>query len=219
MLIIADVLTPEDVAKVLAGLEAAPLVDGKKTAGVEAKKVKANRQADAADPKVQALMKFVRSAIERAPIFQLYARPAKMTPVMFNLYGQGETYGLHIDETLMGSGVNRIRTDYSFTLFLSDPATYEGGELVVSGTDGDRSVKPKAGSMVIYSTGDLHKVNPVTRGERRAAVGWVQSLVRRPDEREVLFDLGRLRAVLPEGEARMLLDKAMGGLLRMWAEL
>lgn len=218
MLIIADVLTTEDVAKVRETLDAAPLMDGKKTAGTEAKKVKANRQCDPADPKVQALMKFVRAALERNPTFQLYARPTKMTPLMFNVYGPGETYGLHIDEPMMGSGVNRLRSDFSFTLFLSDPATYEGGELVVTGTDGDRSVKPKAGSMVIYSTGDLHKVNPVTKGERRAAVGWVQSLVRRPDQREALFDLGRLRAVLPEGDARLLLDKAMHNLTRMWGE-
>jgi PKHD-type hydroxylase len=218
MLIIADVLTPEDLAKVRGHLDAAPLVDGKKTAGIEAKKVKANRQADAADAKVQALMKFVRQALERNPMFQLYARPAKMTPVMFNVYGQGETYGLHADETIMGRGVNRIRSDFSFTLFLSDPETYEGGELVVVGTEGDRSVKPRAGSMVVYSTGALHRVNPVTRGERRAAVGWVQSLVRRPDEREVLFDLGRVRAALPDSDARLLLDKSINNLIRIWGE-
>ena len=99
MLIIADVLSPEDVAKVRAELDATTLVDGKKTAGGEARKVKANRQADPDNPKVKALMKFVRQALDRNAVFQLYARPARMSGVMFNVYGQGETYGLHVDET------------------------------------------------------------------------------------------------------------------------
>lgn len=219
MLIIADVLSPEDVAKVRAELDATTLVDGKKTAGGEARKVKANRQADPENPKIKALMKFVRQALDRNAIFQLYARPARLSGVMFNVYGQGETYGLHVDETIMGAADAKMRTDFSFTLFLANPDEYEGGELVVTGTEGDRSVKPRAGSMVVYSTGALHRVNPVTRGERVAAVGWVQSLIRRPDAREVMFDLGRVRIGMPEGDGRLLLDKAMANLLRMWAEL
>lgn len=219
MLIITDVLSPEDVAKVRADLKAAPFADGKKTAGADARKVKANRQADAENDKVKALMKFVRQALERNAIFQLYARPARMSGVMFNAYGPGETYGLHVDETIMGAGTSKMRTDFSFTLMLSEPDEYEGGELVVVGTEGDRSVRAKAGSMVVYSTGALHRVNPVTRGERVAAVGWVQSLIRRSDAREVMFDLGRVRIGLPEGDSRLLLDKAMANLMRMWAEL
>jgi PKHD-type hydroxylase len=219
MLIITDVLSPEDVAKVRAELKDAPFADGKKTAGGEARKVKANRQADADNDKVKALMKFVRQALERNAVFQLYARPARMSAVMFNAYGKGETYGLHVDETVMGSGASKMRTDFSFTLMLSEPDEYDGGELVVVGTEGDRSVRPKAGSMVVYSTGALHRVNPVTRGERIAAVGWVQSLIRRPDAREVMFDLGRVRIGMAEGDSRLLLDKAMANLMRMWAEL
>lgn len=219
MLIITDVLSPEDVATVRAELKDAPFADGKKTAGGEARKVKANRQADADDPKVKALMKFVRQALDRNAIFQLYARPARMSGIMFNAYGEGETYGLHVDETIMGAGEAKMRTDFSFTLLLSEPEEYEGGELVVTGTEGDRSVRPRAGSMVVYSTGALHRVNPVTRGERVAAIGWVQSLIRRPDAREVMFDLGRVRIGMPEGDGRLILDKAIANLMRMWAEL
>jgi PKHD-type hydroxylase len=219
MLIITDVLSSDDVARVRAELKGISLVDGKKTAGGEARKVKANRQADADDPKVKALMKVVRQALDRNAIFQLYARPATISGVMFNAYGPGETYGLHVDETIMGAGANKMRTDFSFTLMLADPAEYEGGELVVVGTEGDRSVKPRAGSMVVYSTGALHRVNPVTKGERLAAVGWVQSLIRRADAREVMFDLGRVRIGMAEGDGRLLLDKAMANLMRMWGEL
>ena len=214
MLTIADVLAAEDVARVREGLAAAPFGDGKRTAGPAAKKVKANAQADGADAKVQALAKFVRDALERHPVFSLYARPARWSPVMFNRYRGGDAYGFHVDDPVMGE----VRTDLSFTLFLSDPETYEGGALLIDGLDGEREVKLSVGSLVLYPTGALHRVTPVTSGERLAAVGWIQSLIRRADEREILFDLGRTRASLPDGEARLTLDKAIGNLVRLWGE-
>ena len=214
MLTIADVLAAEDVARVREGLAAAPFGDGKRTAGPAAKKVKANAQADGADAKVQALAKFVRDALERHPVFSLYARPARWSPVMFNRYRGGDAYGFHVDDPVMGE----VRTDLSFTLFLSDPETYEGGALLIDGLDGEREVKLSVGSLVLYPTGALHRVTPVTAGERLAAVGWIQSLIRRADEREILFDLGRTRASLPDGEARLTLDKAIGNLVRLWGE-
>ncbi|MGZ8364497.1 MAG: PKHD-type hydroxylase, partial [Caulobacteraceae bacterium] len=103
--------------------------------------------------------------------------------------------------------------------FLSDPETYGGGELTLDGVEGERAIKGPAGSLLIYSTGALHRVAPVIDGERQAAVGWVQSQVRRPDQREILFDLSRLRTTTPEGEPRLLLDKSIGNLLRLWGEV
>ena len=214
MLTIANVLPDEDVTRVREGLAAAPFLSGKRTAGAAAKKVKANAQADGSDPKVKALAKFVRAALERHPVFSLYARPARWSPVMFNRYLGGDEYGFHVDDPVMGE----VRTDLSFTLFLSDPDTYEGGALIVDGLDGEREVKPAAGSLVLYPTGALHRVTPVTSGERLAAVGWIQSLIRRPDQREILFDLSRTRASLPDSEARLTLDKAIGNLVRLWGE-
>jgi PKHD-type hydroxylase len=214
MLTIADVLTAEDVARVREGLGVAPFGDGRRTAGAAAKKVKANAQADGGDPRVQALVKFVRAALERHPVFSLYARPARWSPVMFNRYLGGDAYGFHVDDPVMGE----MRTDLSFTLFLSDPGAYEGGALIVDGLDGEREVKLPAGSAVLYPTGALHRVTPVTSGERLAAVGWIQSLIRRADERELLFDLSRVRASLADNEARLTLDKAIGNLVRLWGE-
>jgi len=214
MLTIADVLTPEDVERVRDGLSSAPFGDGKRTASGSAKSVKANAQADGADAKVQALAKFVRAALERHPVFSLYARPARWSPLMFNRYQGGDAYGFHVDNPVMGE----VRTDLSFTLFLSDPGTYEGGALLVDGLDGEREVKLAAGSVVLYPTGALHRVTPVTSGERLAAVGWIQSLIRRADQREILFDLGRTRESLPNSEARLTLDKAIGNLVRLWGE-
>lgn len=218
MLTLAAALEPEDIARIREGLSDAPWRDGRRTAGAVARKVKANAQADSDNPKVAALARFVREALERNEVFAAYARPARWSTLMFNRYGVGETYGTHMDDALMGPAGAKIRTDLSFTLFLSEPETYEGGELVVEGVEGERAVKLAAGDLVLYPTGALHRVAPVTGGERLACVGWIQSFIRRADEREILFDLARVRTGLSEGEARLLLDKASGNLLRLWGE-
>jgi PKHD-type hydroxylase len=218
MLTLADVLTPEDLAAVREGLAAVTFQDGRKTAGGDAKKVKANRQTDGADPKVGALLDFVGKAIARHPVFAAYARPARPLRLMFNRYGPGETYGMHVDDPLMGAGTERLRTDLSLTLFLDEPETYEGGGLVIDGLDGEREIRLPAGSMAIYATGALHQVTPVTAGVRTACVGWVQSLIRRGDEREILFDLSRVRGGMKPGPERLLLDKSVAQLIRLWCE-
>ena len=219
MLTIADVLDSADVARLRETLAAAPFRDGKATAGPEARKVKANQQAIGDDPAVAALAAFVRRALERHPIFMAYARPSRWSRLLFSRYRGGDAYGFHTDDaTMEAEDGRRLRTDLSFTLFLSDPTTYEGGALLVDGLDGEREFRPEAGSVVLYPTGQLHRVTPVTSGERLAAVGWVQSLIGRADEREVLFDLTRVRWATPEGDARLLLDKSIGNLMRMWGK-
>lgn len=220
MLTIADVLQPEDVARVREALAAIRFKDGRATAGPAARRVKANQQADGTDPQVPPLREFVRRAMEASEAFRLYARPAAWSHLLFSRYRPGDAYGLHTDDASMTADHGgRLRTDLSFTLFLSDPETYEGGELLLDGLDGERLMKPAAGSLVLYSTGLLHRVTPVTAGERLAAVGWIQSLIRRADEREILFDLSRVRAGMPDGEPRLLLDRAHGALVRLWGEV
>lgn len=218
MLTIEGVLEAEDVARVRGGLAHAPFRDGKRTAAGDARRVKANRQADGADEGVAKLAEFVKKALQRNPLVQTYVRPARWSRLMFNRYGPGETYGLHVDDPVMGDGEARLRTDLSFTLFLTDPADYDGGELLIDGLDGERVVKLSAGGMAVYPTGALHRVTPVTSGERLACVGWVQSLIRRADEREILFDLARVRASMTRSDARLVLDKSIAALVRLWGE-
>jgi PKHD-type hydroxylase len=128
------------------------------------------------------------------------------------------TYGTHVDNAIMGG----MRTDVSLTLFLSDPADYEGGELVIESTAGEQDIKLPPGSGVVYSTTALHRVAPVQRGQRLAAVTWVRSLVRDPAAREILFDLETARHRLLEQVGKTpeldLLSKTQANLLRMWAE-
>jgi PKHD-type hydroxylase len=220
MFIIADVLPREDVLRVREALARAPFKDGRVTAGAAARAVKRNAQADGQQDGVQALRRFVREAVERHELFNAYARPARWSELLFSRYAPGDAYGLHVDAAAMtADGGGRMRTDLSFTLFLSDPEAYEGGALLLDGSEGEREARPTAGTLVVYPTGVLHQVTPVTRGERLACVGWVQSLVRRADQREVLFDLWRVQARQTDAGAQLLLSKTVGDLTRMWTEL
>ncbi len=218
-MIILDVLDPQQLLAVQRGLASAPFRDGRATAGPAAERVKLNEQARGDDPGVIDLGRRVRLALETHPTFRTLVRPARWSSLMFSRYGPGQQYGLHADNAAMyDDGGWPLRTDISFTLFLSDPDTYEGGALLLRDLAGDRELRPAAGSAVLYPTGQLHRVTPVTRGQRLACVGWVQSMVRRADQRELLFDLERIRQDPGSEEATLLLDKTIGNLLRMWGE-
>jgi PKHD-type hydroxylase len=220
MVLLQEVLAPEDVARVIRDLDAAPWVDGKTTAGPAARDVKQNRQAVGNDEGVQALEKFVLDALYRHPMFVTAARPRRLSRLLFSSYEGGETYGFHTDDALMGAQL--LRSDLAFTLFLSDPGSYEGGALTVTSPLGDQAIKLAAGDMVLYAAGNIHAVAPVTSGRRVACVGWIQSVVRDPAQRELLFDLANARAMMARGEVNreslLLMDRAQSNLLRMWAE-
>ena len=219
MIVQADVLSREEVLTVRQGLAAAPFRDGRVTAGAAAGNVKNNEQARGNDPGVIALARRVRLALEAHPTVRTWARPVRWSPLTFARYGPGGRYGLHTDNAVMfDEGGWPVRTDISFTIFLSDLDSYEGGALVVSDPAQDREFRPEAGSAIFYPTGQLHRVTPVTRGERLVCVGWLQSLIRRADQRELLFDLEQVRAGMNSGGESLMLDKAMGNLLRMWGE-
>lgn len=220
MVIVLDhVLSAAEVARIRESLNHVPFRDGRVTAGPSAREVKHNEQADGSDPEVSALARLVKIAFERHPTFYASTRAIRWSNLMFSRYVSGSRYGVHTDDACMRDEHGwPLRTDMSFTLFLSDPGDYEGGALKFMEGPGEMSFKPAAGSAVVYATGLLHEVTPVTAGVRLACVGWVQSLIRRADQREVLFDLERVRSELTEGPAQLRLDKAMGNLLRMWGE-
>lgn len=224
MLAIENVLSAEDVARVRQDLAEVTFIDGRRTAGARARQVKENEQASHKDAGTQALEKFVREAILRSNVLKAYARPARWSRIIFSRYVPGMAYGRHVDDAMMAVGQDgeRIRTDLAYTLFLADPESYEGGALVSEDLDGDRAVKLPAGSMVVYEASTIHQVEPVTKGERVAAVGWVQSVIRDPIERQILFDLSRVKAGFareaPEAPERLLLDKAISNLIRRWGQ-
>ncbi len=219
ILVIQNVLTPDNVTQIRAKLDTMKFVDGTATAGWHAKLVKKNLQADRAQPDYMPLNKAVTEALMRQPTFRMAARPRQITPLLFSRYRDEMEYGTHVDDPIMYN----LRSDVSFTLFLSEPDEYEGGELVMESTAGEQKFKPPAGQMIIYPSTTLHRVEPVKRGERVAAVGWCQSQVREPGQREILYDLDMARRALfdKDGKTREfdVISKAHANLMRMWADI
>ncbi len=217
MMAIENVLTAAEVGMVVKAAEELTFNDGKTTAGRIAAAVKANDQA-APGPELEAIQALVAKALSGNAVFTSAARPRQMSRLILSRYRIGQTYGLHVDDAMMQG----MRTDLSFTLFLREPETYEGGALIIEDMFEARAVKLRAGDLFLYPSTTLHRVEPVVSGERLAVVGWVQSLIRRADQREVLFDLdGAVNAVLVrEGKTELLdtLTKTRSNLTRMWAE-
>lgn len=198
--------------------------DGEATAGGTARLVKRNQQADLSSRTGAGIRTFVEQALYDHPVVKAAAWPRRFSKLLMSRMGEGDGYGLHIDNALMGSGDQRLRTDLSFTLFLSDPETYEGGELVVELMGETLVTKPAAGDVVIYPSTSLHRVNPVTRGTRLVCVGWIESMVRDAAQREILFDLENVRAELVKTHAvdapeMLTLSKTIANLLRQWASV
>jgi PKHD-type hydroxylase len=226
LLTIDDLLSAEELEQIDKALATAEFVDGKLTAGWHAQLVKRNTQLKRDDPHLPSLQTLVKAALNRHPLFQAAAQPHSLHTVLFSRYDVGMSYGTHVDNALMGKEDEgpgrRYRSDVSWTLFLSSLEAYEGGELVIEGSEGEQAFKLKAGAMVLYPSSYLHRVESVTAGVRLAAVGWVQSLIRDPAQREILFDLDAARRSLfrqfgktPEFD---LLSKTHANLLRRWAE-
>lgn len=218
MLCISPLLEGEALAMVRRIAQAARYRAGAETAGWHARAVKHNDQAEPAD--VAEAAAIVSSALQANPVFQSAVLPQRLSPILFNRYEPGMDYGPHVDDALMGSP--RLRSDVSFTLFLDDPRDYEGGELVIDSAGGEEAVKLAAGACVVYPATHLHRVAPVVRGTRHAAVGWAQSLVRDAAAREILFDLDTARRAVFEQQGKSgtfdRLAKTYANLLRRWAE-
>lgn len=216
-LVIEGVILPAEVKVLAEAARGLAFEDGRKTAGRFVREVKANDQA-APTPERDAILMRVERALKENPLFRSAARPRAMTPLILSRYRQGQTYGLHVDDAIMGG----VRTDLSFTLFLADPTTYEGGALIIEDTFEARAIKLAAGDLILYPSTTLHRVEPVSHGERLAVVGWVQSLIRDAGQREVLFDLDQAAEAAHAAEGKSVqfdrLAKTRSNLLRMWAE-
>jgi PKHD-type hydroxylase len=222
---IADVLSAEEVAQIRARLAAAEWVDGKVTAGYQAQTVKRNAQIPEGSPVARELGDMILAALARSPLFLSAALPLRVFPPMFNSYAGGQTFGAHVDTAIRqfaGTG-QRIRTDLSATLFLTDPADYDGGELDIHDTYGVHSVKLAAGSLVLYPATSLHAVRPVTRGARVSSFFWLQSMIRDEGRRAMMFELDtaiqRLAKDHPGHASALPLTGVYHNLLRQWAEM
>jgi len=219
--ILDNVLNPQQVQEVLGRLADEAFEDGKNTAGYRAKLVKTNEQMKKDAPGLAANRTLILDQLRKHSDFRTAAFAKAIRPILISRYRPGMQYGLHVDDPLMGSE-RKNRSDLAMTLFLVQPESYDGGELYFESPWGAQEVKLPAGSAVIYPASTLHRVNPVTRGERIAAVTWMESYIRDPAQRELLAELDRIRAHLhrsaPDAVETNLAFKAYANLYRMWAE-
>lgn len=196
--------------------------DGRETAGSVAREVKRNLQAAMDSTAGRRVQDELLPIIADNTVVKAAAQPRRFSPLIVSKTGVGGQYGAHVDNALMGKGSARLRTDLSFTLFLTSPGEYDGGELVIHAAGMTQELKGEAGYLVLYTSASIHEVKPVTRGERIVCVGWIESLVADQAQRDMLFDLENLRTALrqtlPSQTAELLtLDKTIANLLRMWA--
>ena len=226
LIAIPDVLDAAAVARVRAIIDAAAWVDGNATSGPQAALAKRNEQLPEDSAAAREAAGIVLDALGRAPLFVAAALPQKVWPPMFNRYAGGQDFGLHVDNAvrLRRGSEFRLRSDLSSTLFLEDPAAYDGGELVIDDQFGEQRVKLPAGHMVLYPASSLHRVEPVTRGTRTASFFWVQSMVRDDAARRILFELDQgvqaVAAAQGQGDAATVrLTGVYHNLLRRWADV
>lgn len=223
-----QVLSADEVARVRAVLAEAPWVDGRVTAGVQSALLKNNEQLDQHGEASRRLQPIVLEALNRSALFFSAALPKKVFPPLFNRYGgAANAFGNHVDNAVRyppGGRGERVRTDLSCTVFLADPADYDGGELVIEDTYGAQRVKLPAGHAVLYPGTSVHRVDPVTRGHRLASFFWIESMVRSDEQRRLLFDMDThlmsLRSTVGETDPAVVgLTGTYHNLLRSWADV
>ena len=218
---IEKVLSPFQLSKARAFLEQGEFVDGRLSAGTVARTIKDNEELSRGSQVYDRLNEVVMKSLVRNPVYQAFALPLKYGAPFYARYRAGRRYGYHIDDPIMGEGP-RYRTDVSTTVFLNDPSEYEGGELSIRTPFGVQEVKLAAGDAVVYPSTSLHQVNEITAGERLVMVTWVQSMVRDPHRREMLYELHlareKLLAERPGDEETEHVDHVYVNLVRMWAD-
>jgi PKHD-type hydroxylase len=224
LLRVPQVLNVEELAQMRELLTAADWTDGKVTAGTQSAQVKRNMQLPETSEYADKARQIVLKALSRNALFFSAALPKKIYPPLFNQYREGMDFGAHIDNAVRTHAISgvHVRTDISCTLFIADPESYEGGELVIEDTYGHQMVKLPAGDMVLYPGTSLHHVRPVTEGARLASFFWVQSMVRDDTQRTLLFDMdaaiATLREQMGDTAAVIRLTGNYHNLIRMWAD-
>jgi len=223
LLHIEQVLDAAAIARMRAKLDGAEWIDGRETVGPQGALAKRNQQLADTSPLRAELGREVLAACARHPEFHAATLPVKILPPRFNRYANGGCYGAHIDGAVMAlADGSQLRSDIACTVFLADPESYDGGELIVDDTYGEHEVKRPAGDAVVYPASSLHRVEPVTRGARVASFFWIQSLVRDEARRRTLLQLDTAIRQLTAGGADAPAVKQLTGvyhnLLRQWSE-
>lgn len=223
LLEIPNVLDTARLANIRDMLQKVEFIDGKHSAGQAAQRVKNNEEMKQGTQQAEYLDHLLMGSLAENASFRSGALPYRVAQPVFARYTPGMQYGDHVDDPIMGSGPEKFRTDVSVTVFLNEPEEYEGGELIINTTYGEKSVKLPAGSAVVYPSASVHRVNEVTDGERLAAIVWLQSMVRDPSQRELLYQLDQARNLLleekPDATETKQVDRSYVNLVRMWSDI
>jgi PKHD-type hydroxylase len=225
MIEIPALLDAEALARVRAIIDRADWVDGNVTSGHQSALAKRNSQLPEESAAAREAGAIILDALGRSPLFIAAALPLKIFPPLFNSYEGGDEFAVHVDNAVriqQGSDF-RVRADLSATIFLEDPDSYDGGELITEGQFGAQAVKLPAGNMILYPSSSLHRVQPVTRGRRVASFFWIQSMVRDSEARGNLFDLDMAIQTIAQDRghddrAIIQLTGVYHNLLRRWAD-
>ena len=217
---ITGILNEPQLGAVRRLLDAGHFGDGSQSAGKAAQRVKHNQELALDDARHTELNNLVMGCLVRNPLYRSAAMPLKIATPCYARYTQGMSYGDHVDDPVMGDGP-LYRSDVSVTIFLNNPAEYDGGELIINTAFGEQAVKLAAGDAVLYPASSIHRVAEVTRGERLVAVSWIQSMVRNPEQRALLHELNQARETLlreqPDIEETRRVNQSYINLVRMWS--
>jgi PKHD-type hydroxylase len=219
---IPDLLIPTQLEALCSVLRQGEFVDGKLSAGNDARHIKNNLELGADAERFDALNNVVMTALVQHPSYLQTALPAKISAPIYARYLAGMEYGGHIDDPIMGAPGARYRSDISISIFLNAPEEYDGGELCIETATGSQAYKLAAGSALLYPSTCYHSVTPVNSGERLVAVTWVQSHIRRADQREILLQLDQARDLLAgdgNTESYHKVNLCYANLFRMWADV
>lgn len=219
---IPGLIIPEKLSTIEKLVSESDFVDGKTTASAAAREVKNNTQIDTRDQKtLPYIQQHIVECLSRNPVFQAAVMPRHVYPPLVSRYRKGMSYGNHVDSPLMGA-FPPMRVDIAMTVFLSDPNTYEGGELVIQSPLGELTYKLQKGDAIIYPCTQVHRVNEVKSGVRQVAVTWIQSHVREAAKRQTLFELFSIHQALsrqnPNSAESNQLLQTYSNLIRMWAD-
>jgi len=221
LLAIKNVLSENQLQVIRKLLENAEFVDGKLSAGKEAEQVKNNLELSQQSPLHEQINQMLMPSLLNHPEYQAFAFPLKVATPFYARYTKGMTYGFHVDDPIMGPMNGRYRTDVSTTVFLNDE--YEGGELAIKTSYGEQRIRLNAGDAVVYPSTSWHQVDEVISGERLVAVIWAQSMVKDPQKRELLYELGKARNILIDERAKSdetaYVSNVYSNLVRRWSEL
>ncbi len=220
---IPNVLNKEDISVIQDLMKTANFHEGTSSAGSEAKRVKNNHEMFISDAEMQRLNNLLMGKLIKNSTYIATAFAAKIAAPYYAKYSKGMSYGNHVDDPVMGPANQRYRSDISITIFLNSATDYDGGELIINTAFGEQKVKLNAGDAVLYPSSSTHRVAEVTRGERLVAVTWLQSTIRDPAKREILYNLSQSREALmkslPESTELELLSNSYVNLLRMWSDI